>query len=439
MIGNFRLPITTANANDLVYTRPTDWLSLPSVVSGDQKAVLLHAVFDHDSNFCALQCASNYTVDWGDGLTENFAANVSAYHKFTYSNHAGTESAKGYRQSIITITPQATFTLTKVDLGIKHNQTGLATYASGVLDVKMAGASISTLFFSGTVVLKMMEQFNFIGANALTNGSNMFQNCVSLQNIVAFYTTSMTLMNSTFQGCSALKTILLIDTQNVTSMVNMFYQCYALVTIPLLNTIKVTVTASMFQSCYSLVYIPFINTANVTNFSGMFRDCYSFKIIPLINMVKATNISLLLYNCYSLQSVPLFNTIAVTDCSNMFGNCVSLVNVPLFVLSLATNTSAMFSGCSIIKNVPALNFTVSTNMSTIFSTCPSLAKISIQNIGTTFSVDSCGLSQSALVEIFNNLKTIASKTITITNNWGASLLTAAERAIATNKGWTIVG
>ncbi len=49
------------------------------------------------------------------------------------------------------------------------------------------------------------------------------------------------------------------------------------------------------------------------------------------------------------------------------------------------------------------------------------------------------LGQAALVQVFNDLPTIVSKTINITDNPGAALLTAPERAIATGKGWTIVG
>jgi hypothetical protein len=44
-----------------------------------------------------------------------------------------------------------------------------------------------------------------------------------------------------------------------------------------------------------------------------------------------------------------------------------------------------------------------------------------------------------LVDIFNGLKSgVSGQTITITGNWGAQYLDATDRAIATNKGWTIV-
>ena len=49
------------------------------------------------------------------------------------------------------------------------------------------------------------------------------------------------------------------------------------------------------------------------------------------------------------------------------------------------------------------------------------------------------LGQAALVQVFNDLPTLVGKTINITANPGAALLTAGERAIATGKGWTIIG
>ena len=48
------------------------------------------------------------------------------------------------------------------------------------------------------------------------------------------------------------------------------------------------------------------------------------------------------------------------------------------------------------------------------------------------------LSQSAIVDIFNGLGTaVGTPTITVSNNPGYAALTAAERLIATNKGFTI--
>ena len=60
----------------------------------------------------------------------------------------------------------------------------------------------------------------------------------------------------------------------------------------------------------------------------------------------------------------------------------------------------------------------------------------------TVALQNCQLSKDALVEIFTNLTdrtATTSATIDITGNWGASALTSANRAIATNKNYTITG
>jgi hypothetical protein len=442
MIGNFRLP-TTSGAAAVVptYTRPIDWLALPSVVSGNQKFVGLHAVYNNDSNFCALQCASNYTVDWGDGVIENFAANVSAYHlyNYAYAGFVGTETARGYRQAIVTITPQATFNLTKIDLSIKHTQTGLSNYSNAWLDVKMAGASISTLSFGSSVKSQILEQFNFVGNNAIAGGDNLFSNCYSLQNIVQFYTASITSGNSMFQNCYSLPTIPVLDFVSLTSSVNMFLSCYSLKTTPALNTPVLNNCASMFNTCYALETVGLINTANVTNASQMFRDCYGLKSSPLFNLIKATSVALMFYNCISLQESPLFNLSVCSDPNNMFGNCQSLKYIPAFNLSVATALYGFVTSCQSLKEIPSMNVNLCTNFSGGFDPMVSLERCQLYNIGTTISFAGSSLSQTALVEIFNNLKTVTGQTINITNNWGAALLTASERLIATNKGWTITG
>ena len=61
--------------NSLDWVRPSTWLTLPTVNSNEDKIVGLFAIFE-ESNFVALQIQGNYTVDWGDGLVENFNSGV---------------------------------------------------------------------------------------------------------------------------------------------------------------------------------------------------------------------------------------------------------------------------------------------------------------------------------------------------------------------------
>ena len=178
-----------------------------------------------------------------------------------------------------------------------------------------------------------------------------------------------------------------------------------------------TIIQNMFSGCYSLQSVPLFNTINVTSMISMFQYCLSLQSVPLFNTQNVTTMQQMFQYCYSLQSVPLFNTQNVTNMSNMFQNCYSLNFIPNFNTVLVTNFLNFANGCSSLDRC-----------TTIFRN-----SVGLQN---------CQLSKDALVEIFTNLTNrtaTTSATIDITGNWGASALTAADRLIATNKNWTIVG
>ena len=122
-------------------------------------------------------------------------------------------------------------------------------------------------------------------------------------------------------------------------------------------------------------------------------------------------------NCSSLQSVPLFNTISVSSMQNMVRDCLSLQEIPAFNTASVTNMTTFALGSNSLDRTDII--------------CP---------VSVNFSA--CQLSQSELVNIFNNLldrTLLTAANINITGNWGATALTAGERNIATGKNWTITG
>jgi hypothetical protein len=80
-----------------------------------------------------------------------------------------------------------------------------------------------------------------------------------------------------------------------------------------------------------------------------------------------------------------------------------------------------------------------TSFSNFCSNCRSLSRSQITGTSATISYANMRLGRVELAEIFTNLATVVGQTITISGNWGASSLTAPERAICTDKGWTLVG
>jgi hypothetical protein len=58
------------------------------------------------------------------------------------------------------------------------------------------------------------------------------------------------------------------------------------------------------------------------------------------------------------------------------------------------------------------------------------------NFRFTFSVAACKLSATALNEIYTNLPSVVTQTITVSNNYGTA---GDDPTIAQNKGWTVTG
>ncbi len=378
--------------------RPADWLTLPTLTESDQKFVGLHAVYP-DANFVALSAAGNYTVDWGDGVVENFVSGAVAQHEYNYATYDtgnATLCTRGYKQAVVTVTPQAGQNLTALNLHQRHSALTVQ-YSSGFLDIALASAGLTDLrigvqtpgSITQTIRFADLERVNIV-RSSVADFSRLFTGCYSLQAVVSIST----------------------DVVSAVSMSYMFYLCYSLTSVPLFNTSAVTNMSNMFNLCYSLTSVPLFNTSAVTNMSNMFSGCYS------------------------LTSVPMFNTAAVTSMNNMFTNCYSLTSVPQFNTSSVTGMGSMFSGCYSLTSVPLFNTSSVTGMDGMFTNCQSLVKVSMTGMKASFSVANCKLSAARLNEIYSNLANVAGQTITVTGNYGTA---TDDPTIATAKGWTVTG
>jgi surface protein len=200
------------------YERPDEWIALPELSVGDERLVGLMRVNDATNNHVAILCAGDYTVDWGDGNVENFASGAKAEHTYTFADvDAETETAGGWRQAIISVTPQAGAALTTVNL----DQTTGDTYTQGWLDVAVAGTAIGTIEIGGTTKPPtLLEQFEFVGDNSVTSMYQMFYGCSSLQSIPTLDTSNVTSMYRMFYGCSSLEEAILNGAQYSVSITN---------------------------------------------------------------------------------------------------------------------------------------------------------------------------------------------------------------------------
>ena len=175
---------------------------------------------------------------------------------------------------------------------------------------------------------------------------------------------------------------------------------------------KTTVT----QNLNSITGLENLDTSNVTTFSSMFERCTSLTNVPQLNTSKAK---------YGYMS-------------SMFKGCTSLKTIPLLDFSNCDSLYHLFDGCTALESVPAINVSKCAYLVDCFKGCTSLKSILMTGMKASFDISaSTQFEESDLVTILNNLATVTStKTLTM-GSTNLAKLTDEEKAIATNKGWTL--
>jgi surface protein len=362
------------------WQRPADWLTMPTVVDTDQTFVGLHAVIENGDNYVAFK----FTTSTGQ-----------------YQVDWG----------------DGTVDLVNSNVNAEH-QYDFATYDTGNTTLTSRGykqAMITVTPVSGDLLTCNFQQ-RYVTVPAQNQAySTGFLDCI------------LSMPNASSGGSIVFGSV--IVRHSYVERVNV------------LTIGAATSMFAMFQNCFSLQSVPLFNTANVTNMGSMFRGCFSLQSVSLFNTANVTNMDSMFNGNNSLQSVPLFNTANVTNMGSMFNTCYSLQSVPLFDTANVTSINGMFQFCQSLNSIPALDTSSVTNMLNFALNCNSLDRTDIIcPVSVNFS--NCQLSQSELVNIFNNLvdrSATTSANINITGNWGASALTVPEREIATDKNWTITG
>ena len=165
-----------------------------------------------------------------------------------------------------------------------------------------------------------------------------------------------------------------IDTRRVTNMQNMFLGCSSLTSLDVSN----------------------FNTQNVTNMQGMFQNCSSLTSLDVSN----------------------FNTQNVTNMQYMFWNCSSLTLINLgdkFDASKVSSVQNMFQFCNSLETITG----------------------NIKNLSISLNLSSCPLDHDSAMRIINGLATVTTAQTLALSPKTKDTLSATEKAILINKGWTL--
>lgn len=409
------------------WVRPSQWLALPNNVDGVQKVSILNAVFDTDSEFVAFICQGNYTIDWGDGTSNNYATGVKAEHKYDYGNanlNSDTVSTFGYKQCIITITPQSGQNLTVISFGTYHSTIGNATsydLTTGFLDVRVNSLSCVNLIIGASnnpVKHTMLEQC-LIGELADTTLNELFYDCYALQSVSIKDTSNVTSFASMHYNNYSLQKMPTYTFRGAgVDVSNMFYNCYSLrETYPLVITLISNAIASMFLGCRSLRYIDLTINSNANySLSSIFNGCISLEEIKITQTGTGKITSLSNAFIYTrIKESPAMDTSLCTTFANAFQYCDRLTTLYAYNYSSATTLANMLDGCYSLKSVPNFNITAScTNLASLCSNCWSLEK------APTFSNSSGVTNANSMLYNCKSITTLPSYTFGAMGGTGLS-------------------
>jgi surface protein len=404
------------------YVRPEEWLQLPYVDPTEQKFVGLFAVYDIYDNYVAFTCSGNYTVDWGDGIVENFISGVKAEHRYEYTGiSSSTLCKRKYKQVIVTITPQVGQNLTSIDLNQLHSYvlSGSGNFLTPWLHLRISGPNLTSL-------------------NILSNLFSTRQNLIEQVDLLSIGS-GFTSFYRLFYNSYSLFKVTMPNTSNVTNFRECFYACYSLIEVPYFDTSNAIDMYGMFNECRSLVNLPTLDTSNVQTMALCFRNCNRIKEITFSGgSTNLTDLNTCFALCYSLEKINGLDYENVLSLNNTF-NSTKILNLK----NLNTKNCSDFTNFigPYTKTVENLITSAATSFSTILSS--DLVFLDFDQISCDVILsDTILLSRDSIVRIFNNLSdrtSLPSRNINISNSFGRVYLTNDDRLIALNKNWTITG
>lgn len=425
-----------------LFVPPTEWPTLTPIPAGTQKLQGIYAVYEHDSNFIAFTCAENYTVDWGDGSSENVATGVQANHQYTYSSLSSV--VVGSAETVaVTFTDtgdtvdwvahglydgcKVSFASITSTTGISTNTTyyvvnktadtfklaatmggsalALTTNGSGTLYFPKYKTAVVTITPNGgnLTSIDLQKKHSQSSLNAYcapwlvveVNGEFLTTLVISQQNAtVPLYAlesayigeNALASMAQMFNSCFSLTSVYMPYAMVASSFSKTFMGCISLQSIPMIDTSNADTLEYMFSNCSALTHIPLLDTASCLNMRYMFNQCSALESVPLLDTGNVTNFDNAFGGCKALVTFPPINTYSATVMTGMFASCYALKNVPLLDTHAVTYFDFMFVYCYVLEDIPEFNTASGIAFSYMFSSCYSLITIPLlkTDSGTAF-------------------------------------------------------
>ncbi len=200
------------------------------------------------------------------------------------------------------------------------------------------------------------------------------------------------------------------------------------------------------KSEYDKFWDAFQNNGNKTNYyvafygpswnNDNFKPKYLIKPSSLNSAFASCGIS------GDLTGLCELDTSNCTNFSSAFNGCTGITRVGVIDCRKASGNVQPFKGCTALETIDKIILkSDGTHGLTTLTDCTSLMNITIEGVqGVSCDVSSCPLIYDSIMSIINALKDYSGSGTTYTLTLGTTnlaKLTDAEKAIATEKGWTL--
>ena len=181
---------------------------------------------------------------------------------------------------------------------------------------------------------------------------------------------------------------------------------------------------------------------HVRNGYELFKGNTSLKELPAyLDFQPFTSMYKMCYGCTALTYVRQLETENVTDMMWAFYGCSSLLKIDGLITENIKSATSLFHGCSSLHTIShPLDFSnVTSQLDTTFTSCKQLSYVRFSGtINVDVYMNGCPkLSVDSLLSLLNALaEEVTSKKCKI-GSTNLAKLTDAQKAIATDKGWTL--
>jgi len=425
------------------WVRPSHWIDMPTIASGEHKCAFLFAVPSGDQNgedslsrYFALNAygsqlstnsyVTDFSIDWGDGSTDyvNQSGGRPAMpieHEFEFSSLSEStefvDNGRKYRQAMVVLEANSgvysfdfkyyknhggysrnvkKLNILEFDINLPDATQLTANHNNGyMMDLQLLkkarvhapSASHFSALFDYASNLEQLDMYSGTMPN-LTGIQYMFRNC-GLAQLPSFDTSSVAGAKGAFSQMSNVKNFPsgFYSFDNITDCTNLFYRSsFEQIHFDIPST--VTVMRSMFSASSNLQKITGNwDTSNVTDMQQAFNDSRQLAYTPDFSISGVQNLYYTFKGCYELKKLP---DIILYNCTNArwcFESCRSIEEINLDLSNPNNNDiryENLFTNCYSLRKVNLLNSNIytpnSVGVQSMFSSCISLQELPYFNL-----------------------------------------------------------